>query len=66
VEFHGEFHYIKYVDVANRECESLVESEESFITMKLHWHIYLVFSLDSCAYETCTEAGLMILGQGNR
>jgi hypothetical protein len=29
--------------------------EESFITMKLHWHNYLAFNLDSCAHETCTE-----------
>ena len=28
--------------------------EESFITMKLIWHIYLVFSLDNCAHKTPT------------
>jgi hypothetical protein len=32
--------------------------EESFTTMKLHWHSYLVFSLDSCAHEACTETGI--------
>jgi hypothetical protein len=26
--------------------------EENFIIMKLHWHSYLVFTLDNCAYET--------------
>jgi hypothetical protein len=33
--------------------------EESFITMKLHWHSYLVFNLGSRAHETCTETGLI-------
>ena len=32
--------------------------EESFITMKLIWHGYLVPSLDICVYETSTETGL--------
>ena len=32
--------------------------EESFITMKLIWHDYLVSSLDICAHETPTETGL--------
>jgi hypothetical protein len=39
VEFHGEFHCIKYGDVTKRECESLMRCEESFITIKLHWHV---------------------------
>jgi hypothetical protein len=29
--------------------------EESFITMKLHWHSYLVFSIGSCAHEIETD-----------
>jgi high-affinity nickel permease len=33
--------------------------------MKLHWHIYLVFSLGNCAHETCTEADLINLSQPN-
>jgi hypothetical protein len=35
--------------------------EESFIIMKLHWHSYLLFNIDNCAYETCTETGLIQL-----
>jgi len=35
-----------------------MECEESFITMKLIWHSYLVLSLGNCAYETPTETGL--------
>ena len=35
-----------------------MECEESFITMKLIWYSYLVFSLGSCAYETPTDTGL--------
>jgi hypothetical protein len=58
VEFHREFHCIKYVDVVKRECESFMRCEESFITMKLYWHIYLVFSLGNCAHKTCTESDL--------
>jgi hypothetical protein len=38
--------------VAKRENVSFMGCEESFITMKLHWHSYLVFSLGSCAHET--------------
>jgi hypothetical protein len=26
--------------------------------MKLHWHNYLIFSLDSCVHEICTKIGL--------
>jgi hypothetical protein len=44
VEFYEKFHYIKYVDLAKRECESFMGCEESFI-IKLLWHNYLVFSL---------------------
>jgi hypothetical protein len=58
VGFHEEFHRIKYADVAKKECESFMGCEESFITMKLHRHSYLVFSLGNCAYETCTETSL--------
>jgi len=31
-----------------------MEYEESFITIKLIWHSYLVLSLDNCVYETPT------------
>ena len=33
--------------------------EESFITMKLIWYDYLVFSLGICVYETPTETVFM-------
>ena len=33
--------------------------EENFITIKLIWHSYLIFSLDNCVYKTPTETGLM-------
>jgi hypothetical protein len=36
VEFHGEFHDIKCVEVTKRDNESFIECEESFILMKLH------------------------------
>ena len=32
--------------------------EESFITMKLIWHSYLVFSVGNYDHETPTETGL--------
>ena len=32
--------------------------EESFITIKLIWHSYLVLSLANCAHKTRTETGL--------
>ena len=38
--------------------------EESFITMKLIWHSYLVFSLGNCAHKTPTETGLRITTSG--
>jgi hypothetical protein len=53
-----EFHCIKCADVAKRVCESFMRCGESFITTKLHWHSYLVFS---CAHETCTESDLRII-----
>ena len=34
--------------------------EESFITMKLIWHSYLVFSLVNCVYKTPTETRLIV------
>jgi hypothetical protein len=58
VKFHREFHCIKYTNVANRDNGSPMGCEESSITMKLHWHGYLVFSLGNCAYETCSETSL--------
>ena len=32
--------------------------EESFITIKLIWHSFLVLSLDNCIHETPIETGL--------
>jgi len=32
--------------------------DESFITMKLMWHIYLVLSLGNIVHETSTKTGL--------
>jgi hypothetical protein len=32
--------------------------EESFITIKLIWHGYLVLNLGICVHETPTETGL--------
>ena len=32
--------------------------EESFITIKLIWHGYLVPSLDICVHKTSTKTGL--------
>jgi len=34
--------------------------KESFITMKVIWHGYLVLSLDICAHETPTETVLIL------
>ena len=36
-----------------------MECDESFITIKLIWHGYLVLSLSICAHETPTETGLI-------
>jgi hypothetical protein len=47
VEFHIEFHVIKYAHVAKRECNSFMGCEKSFSSMECHWHSYLVFSLDN-------------------
>jgi len=44
---------INFADMARRE------KNESFITMKLIWHIYLVLSLSNCAHETPTDTGLI-------
>ena len=49
---------INFVDMVRREGLSFMECEESFITMKLIWHGYLVSSLGICAHETSTETGL--------
>ena len=50
---------INFSDVARREKdESFMGCEESFITMKLIWHSYLVPSLGICVHETPTETGL--------
>jgi len=34
--------------------------EESFITMKLIWHSYLVLSLNKCAHKISTVTGLTL------
>ena len=34
-----------------------MEYEESFITIKLIWHGYLVLGLGTCVHETLTETG---------
>ena len=49
---------INFVDMVRREGLSFMECEESFITMKLIWHDYLVPSLDICIHETLTDTGL--------
>ena len=36
--------------------------EESFITMKLIWHGYLILSLGICVHETPTETDLSVYG----
>ena len=51
---------INFADMTRREKGwSFMGCEESFITMKLIWHGYIVLSLDICAHETPTETGLM-------
>ena len=49
---------INFVDMVRREGLSFMECEESFITMKLIWHGYLVLSLGICVYKSPTETGL--------
>ena len=65
-EFHEEFHDIKYHQFCwrgkERERWSFMECEESFITMKLIWHSYLVLSLGIYVHETPTETGLTLFG----
>ena len=39
---------------------SFMGCEESFITMKLIWHSYLIPSLDNYTIKLCTETSLMI------
>ena len=34
--------------------------EKSFITIKLIWHSYLVFSLSNCVHKTPIESGLTL------
>ena len=52
---------INFADVARREKdESFMGCEESFITMKLIWHSYLVPSLAIWVHETPIETGLVI------
>jgi len=38
-----------------------MECEESFITMKLIWHSYLVLNLNICVHKTPTETNLIRL-----
>ena len=49
---------INFADVAWREKDVVLWDEESFITMKLIWHGYLVSSLYICVHEIPTETGL--------
>ena len=51
---------ITFADMARREGWSFIGCEESFITIKLVWHGYLVLSLDICVHETPTETGLIL------
>ena len=43
-----------------------MECEENFITMKLIWHNYLVFSLGNCVHKTPTETDLKHLQPAGR
>jgi len=60
--FHGELHDIKYHQFCwcgkEREVWSFMGCKKSFITIKLIWHGYLVFSLGICVHETPTKTGL--------
>ena len=50
---------INFADVARREKHGVSwDVEESFITMKLISHGYLVSSLGICAHKTPTKTGL--------
>ena len=61
-EFHVKFHDIKYHQFCwrgkEREGWSFIRCEESFITMKLIWHGYLVPNLNIRAHETPTKTAL--------
>ena len=41
-----------------REGWNFMGCEESFITMKLIWHSYLIFNLDNCAYKIFAEINI--------
>jgi len=49
---------INFADMVRREGQSFMRCEESFITMKLIWHSYLVLSLGNCVHKILTETGL--------
>ena len=49
---------ITFADMAKREGQSFMGCEESFITMKLIQHGYLIPGLDMCVHETPTETEL--------
>ena len=50
---------ITFADMARREKGGVfMRCDESFITMKLIWHSYLILSLGNCAYKIPTETDL--------
>ena len=46
---------INFADMTRRKGWSFIECEESFITMKLIWHGYLVI----CVHDTPSDTGLI-------
>ena len=40
--------------------------EESFITMQLIWHSYLIFNIDKCAHKTLMRVALFSLQRVNK
>jgi len=50
---------INFADMVRREGQSFMRCEESFITMKLIWHRYLVSGLGICTHEIPTQTGLI-------
>jgi hypothetical protein len=63
VEFHGEFHCIKYTDMPKRENVRVSWDVRRISspwnsTGTVTTHLVLVFSLGNCVYETCTKTVL--------
>ena len=69
MEFHGEFHDIKYHQFCwhgkKRGGWSFMACEKNFITIKSNWHSYLIFSPAKCVYKTPTETGLLMPNSQN-